>query len=141
MGDTKCPCVCTCVCRRTELPRSVRSEKVRERQGMSHTPSVAFRYLPPNSARIGYATEGALFISVRSFCFCLMSSDANLRAAVHLQRSAPSERFGSSTAPKHARKPETRLPRVKKREFRIDSNDFGFIRAGVSNLVSYKRNV
>ena len=30
-----------------------------------HTPSIAFRYLPPNSARIGYATEGALFISAQ----------------------------------------------------------------------------
>ena len=31
----------------------------------SHTPSVAFRHLPPNSARIGYVTEGALFISAQ----------------------------------------------------------------------------
>ena len=31
----------------------------------SHTPSIAFRHLPPNSARFGYATEGALFISVQ----------------------------------------------------------------------------
>ena len=30
-----------------------------------HTPSIAFRHLPPNSARIGYATEGALFISAQ----------------------------------------------------------------------------
>ena len=28
-----------------------------------HTPSIAFRHLPPNSARTGYATEGALYIS------------------------------------------------------------------------------
>ena len=28
-----------------------------------HTPSTTFRHLPPNSAWIGYATEGALFIS------------------------------------------------------------------------------
>ena len=28
-----------------------------------HTPSIAFRHLPPNSARFSYATEGALFIS------------------------------------------------------------------------------
>ena len=38
-----------------------------------HTPSIVFRHLPPDSARFGYATEGALFISA--------------------QRSAPSERF------------------------------------------------
>ena len=30
-----------------------------------HTPSTAFRQLPPNSARSGYATEGALFISTQ----------------------------------------------------------------------------
>ena len=29
----------------------------------AHTPSTAFRHLPPNSARTGYVTEGALFIS------------------------------------------------------------------------------
>ena len=34
------------------------------RQEASHTPSIAFRrHLPPNSARFGYATEGAFFIS------------------------------------------------------------------------------
>ena len=30
-----------------------------------HTPSIAFRHLPPNSARFGYASEGALFISAQ----------------------------------------------------------------------------
>ena len=34
-------------------------------EGLPHTPSTAFRHLPPNSARFGYATEGALFISVQ----------------------------------------------------------------------------
>ena len=34
--------------------------------GAGHTPSTAFRHLPPNSARIGYATEGALFISAQT---------------------------------------------------------------------------
>ena len=33
--------------------------------GVWHTSSLAFRHLPPNSARIGYATEGALFISAQ----------------------------------------------------------------------------
>ena len=36
----------------------------------SHTPSIAFRHLPPNSARFSYATEGVLFISAQ------LSSDA-----------------------------------------------------------------
>ena len=31
----------------------------------SHIPSTAFRHLPPNSARTGYATEGAFFISAQ----------------------------------------------------------------------------
>ena len=30
-----------------------------------HTPSIAFRHLPPNSARFSYPTEGALFISAQ----------------------------------------------------------------------------
>jgi len=33
--------------------------------GTYHTPSIAFRHLPPNSARTGYATVGALFISAQ----------------------------------------------------------------------------
>jgi len=36
----------------------------------THTPSIAFRFLPPNPDRFGYATEGALFISAQ------LSSDA-----------------------------------------------------------------
>ena len=32
---------------------------------LPHTPSIAFGHLPPNSARFGYATEGALFISAQ----------------------------------------------------------------------------
>ena len=35
-----------------------------------HTPSIAFRHLPPNSARFSYTTERALFISAQ------LSSDA-----------------------------------------------------------------
>ena len=31
----------------------------------THTPSTAFRHLPPNSARFSYVTEGALFISAQ----------------------------------------------------------------------------
>ena len=31
----------------------------------NHTPSIAFRHLPPNSARFSSATEGALFISAQ----------------------------------------------------------------------------
>ena len=33
------------------------------KQLTTQTTSIAFRHLPPNSARSGYATEGALFIS------------------------------------------------------------------------------
>ena len=39
-------------------------------KGISHTPSIAFRHLPPKSARFSYATEGAIFISAQ------LSSDA-----------------------------------------------------------------
>ena len=40
-------------------------EGVRSFLNWCHTPSTAFRHLPPNSARFGYATEGALFISAQ----------------------------------------------------------------------------
>ena len=43
---------------------------VTDPQLVTHTPSTAFRHLPPNSARFSYATEGALFISAQ------LSSDA-----------------------------------------------------------------
>jgi len=35
------------------------------RQYCGHTPSVTVWHLPPNSARFGYANDGALFISVQ----------------------------------------------------------------------------
>ena len=36
-------------------------------EGVPHTPSIAFRHLPPNSARFSYAaTEGALLIYLRA---------------------------------------------------------------------------
>ena len=76
--------------------------------------------------------------------------------------SAPSERSWvlihcvSNTVSKHARKHETRLSRVKQqtnkqtkyktnnhinnKKFRLDSNDFGFICAGVSNVGGHKSN-
>ena len=41
--------------------------------------------------------------------------------------------------PKHARKYEVRPPRGRK-EFRLDSDDLGFICAGVSIMGGYKRN-
>ena len=59
-------------------------------EGHRHTPSIAFRHLPPNSTRFSYATEGALFVP---------STHVNMR----------------------------RIPPRVKREFRLDSNDFGFI--------------
>ena len=37
----------------------------RRKEPWTHTPSIAFRHLPPISARFSYATEGALFISVQ----------------------------------------------------------------------------
>ena len=54
----------------------------------------------------------------------------------------------TNLVPKHPRKHETYPPRVKKKKkkkrkkkFRLDSEDFGFICAGVSDVVSYERNV
>ena len=114
------------------IPMSLRGPEFLTHPGgaLTHTPSIAFRHLPPTSARFSYATEGALFISAQ------LSTDAviGLRKVWVLM-----------TVPKHARKHETHPSRVKKEknkeEFRLESNDFGLISAGVSNIVSYKTNV
>ena len=42
-----------------------RGYDLRSSDCLIHTPSITFRHLPPNSARFGYATDGALFISVQ----------------------------------------------------------------------------
>ena len=64
-----------------------------------------------------------------------------LRAAVHRRGQRSPKGLGTdwydcgcNLAPKHARKHESHLPRVKK-EFRLGSNDSGFIWAGGSNIV------
>ena len=49
-----------------------------------HTPSIAFRHLPPNSARFSYATEGALFISVQ-LSIDAVSALQTVRVLVKLQ--------------------------------------------------------
>ena len=78
-----------------------------------HYPSLAFRHLKSskNSVRIGYATEGALFISAQ------LSTDA----VSALRKVRVLTRRGSNTASnsKHARKHEARPPRVKN-ELRLD---------------------
>ena len=40
-------------------------DEVTGREKAHHTPSTAFRNLPPNFARTGHATKGALFISAQ----------------------------------------------------------------------------
>ena len=44
---------------------NIKKKKVVRSDRYSHTPSIAFRHLPPNSAGFSYATEGALFISAQ----------------------------------------------------------------------------
>ena len=39
-----------------------RGQRPPKGSGTNHTPSTAFRHLPPNSARFSYATEGALYL-------------------------------------------------------------------------------
>ena len=96
---------------------------------LSHTPTVSFRHVPPNSARIGYATERALFLSAR------LATDA---VSALRKVWVNNKDCGSSTASKHARKHEARPPRGKKKEFRLESNDFGFKCAGVSKVAVIK---
>ena len=59
-----------------------------------HSPSIAFRHLPPNSARFSYATEGALFISAQ------LSTDAV---------SAPPKGLGTNMTVEAAKRPITHV--------------------------------
>ena len=72
-----------------------------------HTPSAAFRHLPPNSARFSYATEGALFISAQ------LSSDA----VSALRKVRVLTRLSKQPSAQVARKHETHPPRVKEGVF------------------------
>ena len=60
-------CACCHVSHIQYYIRRVERETEREGRGRhaGFTPSIAFRHLPPNSCRISYATEGALFISAQ----------------------------------------------------------------------------
>ena len=86
-----------------------------------HTPITAFRDLPPNSARFGYATEGALFISAQLFIDAV-SALPEVWVLIRLWK-----QLAPKHACKHAHKHEAHPPGVKKKEFHLDSNDFGFI--------------
>ena len=79
-----------------------------------HTPSIAFRHLPPNSARFSYATEGALFISAQ------LSTDA-----VSALRKVWVRLWKQPSAQRRARKHETHPPRVINEKVCLDSNDLG----------------
>ena len=68
----------------------------------THTPSIAHRHLPPNSARFSYTTEGALFISAQ------LSTDAvsALRKTVEATcRPSTHVNTGASTPGKKKRVP------------------------------------
>ena len=72
----------------------------------------------------------------------------NLHARVHRRGQHPPKGLGTNKtveATKHPRKHKMHPHQVKKEEekiqFRLDSNDFGFICAGISNMVSSKRNI
>ena len=89
---------------------------------LCHTPRFAFRHLPPTSARIGNATDGALY-----FCTDTVSA---------LGKAWLLKDCGSNIASNHPRKHRHIRPELKN-EFCLDSNDFGFICAGVSNVGGY----
>ena len=67
-------CCCWFFCWFVHFPTVLDSSAL----GAAHTPIIASRHLPPNSARFSYGTEGALFISAQ------LSTDAvsALRKAV-----------------------------------------------------------
>ena len=113
----------------------------------TQTLSTAFQHLPPSSARFSYAAEGVLFISAQlssnavSALRKVSSGTDKLRLCRDTTAcSVVSLDCGSNLAPKHARKHEAHPPQVKNlflKEFHLDSNDLGFIWAGVGSMVSY----
>ena len=111
----------------------------RWRATLRHSPSIAFHHLPPNSARIGYAAEGALFISAQ------LSTDAvsALRKVWVLttlwKQPSAQARNKHEAHPSRVKKKKKKM-REREKEFRPNSIDFDFIGAGVSNMVSNKTN-
>ena len=96
----------------------------------AHTPSTTFWHLPPK-------TLPDLVMPLKGHSLSPRRCPAT--------RTAPSERFRykydcrSNLVPKHTRKHEMHPPRVKKRKrFRLESNDCGFICAGVNFVGGYK---
>ena len=95
---------------------------------LTRTPSTAFWHLPPNSARFSYTTEGAFSISMQLFSdavsalrkvLVLMWLEATYHQSTHLNMRCIH-------------------PGYKKKEFHLDSNDCGFICAGVNFVGGYK---
>ena len=63
-GDKECPF--SGVTKSGRVWRKVPESDARSvGEGSIHTPSIAFRHLPPNSARVMYSLEGALFLSAQ----------------------------------------------------------------------------
>ena len=122
------------VCRDQQFPMHSRLQTLRDTLGChAHTPSIVFL----QTAWTAYATEGTLCISAQLYH----------RRGQRPPKGSGTNKTGSNIAPKLPRKHETHPPwvkwkeRKKKKTFRLDSNDFSFISAGVSNVLSYKRNV
>ena len=53
------------MCMRVRVKHTTGGTERLSNQSRQHTPSITFWHLPPNSARFGYASEGALFISTQ----------------------------------------------------------------------------
>ena len=98
--------------------------KPHETDDIMHTPSIVFWDHLPNSARIGYATEGALFIfaqlSPNNIC-------AHWKVWVLMQL----------WMSKHAHKHEARPSQVTKK-WHLSSDGFVSVCAGISDVDSYK---
>ena len=103
--------------------------KVFLKEGWFHAPSTAFRHLPPNSARIGYPTEGALFISVQ--LSTIASALQKVWVLITLWKQLCPSMHINMRYVHHGEK--------KKKEFHLNSDDYGFC-AGVSYMGVYRRN-
>ena len=120
---------------------------------LDHTPNIAFRHLPPNPAVPDLVTPlKEHFISAPQLSTDAVSALRKVRVTDQTPstglrhpsfgcRKPVQLTYRPSTHRKHEAHPPWVKKERKKEEFRLDSNNFGFIWASVSNVVSYKTNV
>ena len=105
-----------------------------------HSASIAFRHLPPNSARIGYATAW----STLYLCAAVSRRGQRPPKGVGTNKTVNATQCQSTyinmRRVRHRLKKKKKVWEREKKKFRLHSNDLSFICACASNVDSIKRN-